>query len=382
MKRSLALRRLAALAVTACLLLTALPAALASTSGLAGSGTASDPWIIDSEFALTMAYQMMLEEHSADHFLVTKDITLTKPLDNSFLPSSGVQIFGASQAMVAPGGVFDGGGHTISNLVINSTSNEGGGFSFFEYNSGTIRNLNLVYAGNYVYNGIDPMWGGLVDYNSGSVSNCSVTAHVTIGSETLANMEDLSTVGFALIAGSCYDGGTITNCTAKGSINGPVGYTAGVVANDFSSGGVTGCTDLVSVNGQTTGSTSTPDVITVTLDGQLLTFDQPPMAINGRTLVPFRTIFEALGAEVEWDPSDQSVFAYRASDGAAVLMYLNVPVIGYKTDANSEVASMELDVSPTAVNNRTLVPVRVVAEVLNCTVDWDQANMRVIITTN
>ena len=76
------------------------------------------------------------------------------------------------------------------------------------------------------------------------------------------------------------------------------------------------------------------------------------------------------------------MFAYRASDGAAVPMYLNVPVIGYKTDANSEVASMELDVSPTAVNNRTLVPVRVVAEVLNCTVDWDQANMRVIITTN
>ena len=378
MKLSRFSSRLAALAMTACLLLSAVPAQAAS--GLAGSGTAADPWIIDSEFALTMAYQRMMDEGTAEHYLLTKDITLTKPLDNSFLPSADVQYYGASQAMLAPGGVFDGGGHTIYNLSITSTSNEGVGFSFFEYNAGTIKDLNLVYADNYVYDSIDPMWGGITDYNAGVVSGCSVTANVTIGSVTVSNMTESASMGFALIAGASYEGSTISHCTAKGSISGPTGYTAGLVADDQTGGGVTGCTNQVSVNGAAPGQ-PTERVITVTLDGRAIAFDQPPIAINGRTMVPVRAIFEALGAEVEWDPSDQSVFAYRESDGVAVLLYLNDTIMAYKPGADAEPVAIELDVAPIAVNNRTLVPVRVIAESFNCDVDWNQDTQQVIITT-
>lgn len=380
MKWSRILSRLAALALAACLLGAAAPA-LAAAPGLSGSGTADDPWIIDGEYALTRAYQMMLGEQGGDHFLVTRDITLTKPLDNSFLPTSGVQYYGASQAMVAPGGVFDGGGHTISNLRIDSTSNEGVGFSFFEYNAGTIQNLNLVYADNYVYNSIDPMWGGIVDYNSGVVTNCSVTANVTIGSDTISNMTESASMGFALIAGASYSGSSISNCTARGSISGPTGYTAALVAEDQTGGGVTGCTNQVSVNGSAAGQPAAK-TITVTLDGRAIAFDQPPIAVNGRTLVPVRAIFEAMGAVVEWDPEDQSVFAYRESDGVAVLLYLDDPVMAYRPGFNAEGVAVELDVAPMALNNRTLVPVRAIAESFNCTVEWDQAAQQVIITTN
>lgn len=328
-----------------------------------------------------MAYQRMMDLGSAEHYLLTKDITLTKPLDNSFLPSADVQYYGASQAMVAPGGVFDGGGHTISNLAINSTSNEGAGFSFFEYNTGTIKDLNLAYADNYLYDSIDPMWGGIVDYNAGVVTGCSVTANVTIGDRTISNMEGFyNTPGFALIAGVTYEGSSITNCTARGSINGPAGYTAGLVFGDWV--GISGCVDQVWVNGNTPGYASTGSVITVTLDGELLNFDQPPIAVNGRTLVPVRVIFEALGAEVVWDPSDQSIFAYRSSDGRAVLLYLNDTVMAYQPETDAEAVAIELDVPPMAVNNRTLVPVRAIAEGFDCTVDWDQVNQQVVITTN
>lgn len=378
MKLSRFSSRLAALAVTACLLFSAVPARAAS--GLAGSGTAADPWIIDSEYALTMAYQRMLEEGTAEHYLVTKDITLTKPLDNSFLPTANVIRVGASQAMLAPGAVFDGGGHTIYNLAINSTSNEGEGFSFFEYNAGTIKDLNLVYADNYVYTGYDPMWGGIVDYNSGVVTNCSVTANVTIGDRTIDNMEDSFTQGFGLIAGVSYTGSSITNCTAKGSINGPAGYTAGLVFGDWV--GISGCVDQVWVNGNVPGYATTGSVITVVLNGEWLTFDQPPIAVDGRTLVPVRAIFEALGAEVIWDPSDQSVFAYRESDGRAVLLYLDDTVMAYRLDSDSEPVAIELDVPPMAINNRTLVPIRAVAESFDCDVEWDQTNQQVVITTH
>ena len=376
MKSSRFFSRLAALAVTACLLLAAVPAQAAT--GLAGSGTAADPWIIDSEYALTMAYQRMLEEGTAEHYRLTADITLTKPLDNSFLPTANVIRVGASQAMLAPGAVFDGGGHTIYNLAINSTSNEGEGFSFFEYNAGTIKDLNLVYADNYVYTGYDPMWGGIVDYNSGVVTNCSVTANVTIGDRTIDNMEDSFTQGFGLIAGVSYTGSSITNCTAKGSINGPAGYTAGLVFGDWV--GISGCVDQVWVNGNVPGYATTGSVITVVLNGEWLTFDQPPIAVDGRTLVPVRAIFEALGAEVEWDPSDQSIFAYRASDGAAVLLYLGNTTMGCKPSADAEAVAIELDVPPMAINNRTLVPIRAVAESFDCDVEWDQTNQQVIIT--
>ena len=376
MKLSPLTGRLAALAAAACLLFAAVPAQAAPT--LAGSGTAADPWIIDSEFALTMAYQRMMGEGAAEHYRLTADITLTKALDNSFMASAGVLTTGASQAMLAPGGVFDGGGHTISNLTVNSTSNEGGGFSFFEYNAGTIKDLNLVYADNYVYTGYDPMWGGIVDYNSGVVTNCSVTANVTIGSATLSNMTESASMGSALIAGVSYTGSSITNCTAKGSINGPAGYTAGLVFGDWV--GISGCVDQVWVNGNVPGYATTGSVITVVLNGEWLTFDQPPIAVDGRTLVPVRAIFEALGAEVIWDPSDQSVFAYRESDGRAVLLYLDDTVMAYRLDSDSEPVAIELDVPPMAINNRTLVPIRAVAESFDCDVEWDQTNQQVIIT--
>ena len=187
-------------------------------------------------------------------------------------------------------------------------------------------------------------------------------------------------MGFALIAGASYEGGTVTNCTAKGSINGPTGYTAGLVADDQTGGGVTGCVDQVSVNGSAPGAAAAP-VITVTLDGRAIAFDQPPIAIDGRTMVPVRAIFEALGAEVEWDPTDQSVFAYRESDGRAVLLYLDDTIMAYIPGRDIDAVAIELDVAPIAINNRTLVPVRVIAESFDCNVEWDQAKQQVVITT-
>ena len=51
--------------------------------------------------------------------------------------------------------------------------------------------------------------------------------------------------------------------------------------------------------------------ISVYVDGEKLTFDQPPIAQNGRVLVPLRAIFGALGAEGEWLPEDQAVAAQK-----------------------------------------------------------------------
>ena len=64
----------------------------------------------------------------------------------------------------------------------------------------------------------------------------------------------------------------------------------------------------------------------------------------------------------------------------AVLLYLDDTVMAYRLDSDSEPVAIELDVPPMAINNRTLVPIRAVAESFDCDVEWDQTNQQVIIT--
>lgn len=47
--------------------------------------------------------------------------------------------------------------------------------------------------------------------------------------------------------------------------------------------------------------------IQVEVDGQALSFSEAPRQMNGRTMVPLRGIFEALGAQVNWDASSRLI---------------------------------------------------------------------------
>lgn len=51
--------------------------------------------------------------------------------------------------------------------------------------------------------------------------------------------------------------------------------------------------------------------ISVEINGQALYFDQPPMMDNGRVLVPMRTIFEVVGADVQWVAQTSTVKATK-----------------------------------------------------------------------
>lgn len=53
------------------------------------------------------------------------------------------------------------------------------------------------------------------------------------------------------------------------------------------------------------------DDIKVIFNGTQMQFDQPPIIQDGRTLVPVRAIFEAIGAEVEWNSRGQTITATK-----------------------------------------------------------------------
>ncbi|RKL63250.1 copper amine oxidase N-terminal domain-containing protein [Thermoanaerobacteraceae bacterium SP2] len=112
--------------------------------------------------------------------------------------------------------------------------------------------------------------------------------------------------------------------------------------------------------------------ITVTLNGEQLQFDVPPVLENGRVLVPLRAIFEALGATIDWDGTTSTVTATKGSDTVKL-------TVGNKT-AYKNGSKVELDVPAKVVKGRTLVPVRFVSDALGALVEWDAQNQTVNIT--
>ncbi len=111
--------------------------------------------------------------------------------------------------------------------------------------------------------------------------------------------------------------------------------------------------------------------IEVYVDGHRLAFDSPPIIDNDRTLVPFRQIFEALGAEVSYDT------ATRTAVGVKDDLTIRLPIgknIGYVNEK-----SVQLDVASKIVNGRTLVPLRFISENFGCTVDAQKISGRLVI---
>lgn len=124
--------------------------------------------------------------------------------------------------------------------------------------------------------------------------------------------------------------------------------------------------------GQSTAKILAKQKITVKYNGQELSGDVPACISDGRTLVPLRLIFDAMGAEVKWDDTDKSITSSLA-DRTVVMK------VGEQTmTKNGE--TVALDVPPVIMNGRTLVPVRAVAESFDADVRWDAESKTVIIT--
>ena len=111
--------------------------------------------------------------------------------------------------------------------------------------------------------------------------------------------------------------------------------------------------------------------VKVDLNGQILNFDQPPIIVDGRTLVPLRGIFEAMGATVDWHQDTQTVTS--SLEGVEISLGIGSDTLYRDGDP------VKLDVPAQVVNNRTLVPVRAIAEAYGAYVDWDDATKTVII---
>lgn len=113
--------------------------------------------------------------------------------------------------------------------------------------------------------------------------------------------------------------------------------------------------------------------IGVYVDGLTVKFDVFPVNQNGRVLIPFRAIAEALNVKVDWKDSIKTVTASDADTSISLQ-------IGNKTAFKNKEA-IKLDVPPTIINGRTLIPIRFFSEAFGCNVAWDPAANSVKITS-
>jgi len=97
--------------------------------------------------------------------------------------------------------------------------------------------------------------------------------------------------------------------------------------------------------------------------------------INSRTMVPLRKIFEVLGCEIVWDNDSRSVTASK--NDKEIFLQINNKVATI-TEAGIE-KKITLDTAPVIINNRTLVPLRFIAESLEKQVGWDSSSYTAII---
>ena len=177
------------------------------------------------------------------------------------------------------------------------------------------------------------------------------------------------------------------------------------------------------------------DKIELVIDGKTVdTGEQAPVMKDDRTLVPLRVIFETLGMKVDWDEASKTITATKAAvkdeatkdeatkdeatkdeatkdeatkdeatkdeatkdeatkdeatkdeatkdeDSKDEAEFTLVMVLG-QTTAKVNGKDVTLDVPAQTMNDRTMVPVRFVAESTGAKVDWDGPNNRVVITT-
>lgn len=114
--------------------------------------------------------------------------------------------------------------------------------------------------------------------------------------------------------------------------------------------------------------------ITVILNGKTIDFDQPPVLIENRTMVPMRKIFEEFGFAVNWNDSEKAVTA--SNENTVVKMQIANNIFSVNG------INYECDVSPIIINGRTLVPARAISESLDCNVEWLDDTKTVVITKN
>lgn len=118
------------------------------------------------------------------------------------------------------------------------------------------------------------------------------------------------------------------------------------------------------------------EVVPVYLNEKAITFpanDAQPQIISNRTYVPIRATCDALGLEIDWNSKTETLTFTR--EGVVISHTMRSKIVYVNGEA------LNFDTPSINVNNRTLMPIRMLGESIGATVDWDNTTRSVHITT-
>jgi hypothetical protein len=124
--------------------------------------------------------------------------------------------------------------------------------------------------------------------------------------------------------------------------------------------------------------------VQIVIDGVTQKFAQPAVIQNGTALVPLRDIFERLGGSLFWDEPNQTAIVTKGS--TCLFVQINnsqATVAEYDIDGDACInpQTVNLSVPAKIINGKTMVPLRFASEYLGSTVQWDQKNSAIRIST-
>ena len=220
---------------------------------LTGTDTQAEPYQISSAADLQAFAKLVNDGNTTACAVLMGDITINEKVldeDGNLISDTGAltQWTPIGNGSKPYTGTFDGAGHTISGLYINSDAKYVGLFGCIG-KGGTVKNLTLAdssinssrSSGDYAY------VGGICGQNyKGSITNCHNSGAVTGSS--------------GYVGGICGDsGGSITSCSNSGDVSGSgfssdvggiCGFNDDSIENCSNSGDVTGISDVGGICGR------------------------------------------------------------------------------------------------------------------------------------
>lgn len=193
----------------------------ASESG--GQGTEEIPYEIPDLDTLILIRDRAAEgvDFSGYYFTLSADINLNGSADNPWQPIGIDNVYPFN-------GIFDGNGHTVSGLYIDSNDDYQGLFGYIG-NSGAVKNLTV--SGEVKTTSQSA--GGIAGRNGGEIVNCNSAVNVT-GSMQIGGIAGRNA---GTIEKCSYAAGTVTGERYQGGI---AGYNEGTITDSYSRGEVDG----------------------------------------------------------------------------------------------------------------------------------------------
>lgn len=111
------------------------------------------------------------------------------------------------------------------------------------------------------------------------------------------------------------------------------------------------------------------DEYRIVKDGEESDIDSAPMILNGRTMVPVRPVIEAMGGKVAYDSATRRIDL--TLKGTKLTLWID------KKKATVNDKSVTLEVAPTIIGGRTMLPLRFAAESLGAAVEWDKTTQMI-----